>query len=83
MSQRESFFEREQPLIRVDMKINDMVGNGIFGILFKWVNYGKGWRPRWFVLQDGVLSVYRIPTPLGVCIQGRYDLHPALIISKI
>ncbi|KAL0009425.1 hypothetical protein SO802_010927 [Lithocarpus litseifolius] len=38
------------------MKINDIVGNGISGILYKWVNYGKGWRPRWFVLQDGVLS---------------------------
>ncbi|CAI0403964.1 unnamed protein product [Linum tenue] len=30
------------------------------GILHKWVNYGRGWRPRWFVLQDGVLSYYKI-----------------------
>jgi hypothetical protein len=27
------------------------------------VNYGKGWRPRWFVLQDGVLSYYKIHGP--------------------
>ncbi|XP_044510615.1 oxysterol-binding protein-related protein 1C-like isoform X2 [Mangifera indica] len=47
----------EQP---VDVKINDLVGNGIAGVLYKWVNYGKGWRPRWFVLQDGVLSYYKI-----------------------
>ncbi|XP_068647315.1 oxysterol-binding protein-related protein 1C-like isoform X2 [Aristolochia californica] len=40
--------------------LNDIVGNGISGILHKWVNYGKGWRPRWFVLQDGVLSYYKI-----------------------
>ncbi|XP_076895362.1 oxysterol-binding protein-related protein 1C-like [Bidens hawaiensis] len=46
-----------------DVKINDIVGNGISGILNKWVNYGKGWRPRWFVLQDGVLSYYKIHGP--------------------
>lgn len=49
--------QRAEP---VDVKINDLVGNGIAGVLYKWVNYGKGWRPRWFVLQDGVLSYYKI-----------------------
>uniref|UniRef100_A0A803M599 PH domain-containing protein n=1 Tax=Chenopodium quinoa TaxID=63459 RepID=A0A803M599_CHEQI len=46
-----------------EVMINDIVGNGICGILYKWVNYGKGWRPRWFVLQDGVLSYYKIHGP--------------------
>ncbi|KAA8538539.1 hypothetical protein F0562_028090 [Nyssa sinensis] len=46
-----------------EVKINDIVGNGICGILSKWVNYGKGWRPRWFVLQDGVLSYFKIHGP--------------------
>ncbi|CAA3003922.1 Hypothetical predicted protein [Olea europaea subsp. europaea] len=35
----------------------------ICGILYKWVNYGKGWRARWFVLQDGVLSFFKIHGP--------------------
>ncbi|XP_044475356.1 oxysterol-binding protein-related protein 1C-like isoform X2 [Mangifera indica] len=52
--------QRAEP---VDVKINDLVGNGIAGVLYKWVNYGKGWRPRWFVLQDGVLSYYKIHGP--------------------
>ncbi|XP_071731352.1 oxysterol-binding protein-related protein 1C-like [Rutidosis leptorrhynchoides] len=58
-----------QPMMRLttgdqrDMKINDIVGSGISGILHKWVNYGKGWRPRWFVLQDGVLSYYKVHGP--------------------
>ncbi|KAJ7945165.1 Oxysterol-binding protein-related protein like [Quillaja saponaria] len=43
-----------------EVVINDIVGSGISGILYKWVNYGRGWRPRWFVLQDGVLSYYKI-----------------------
>ena len=46
-----------------DLKINDIVGDGVSGILYKWVNYGRGWRPRWFVLQDGVLSYYKIHGP--------------------
>ncbi|KAG5524976.1 hypothetical protein RHGRI_031608 [Rhododendron griersonianum] len=46
-----------------EVKINDLVGSGISGMLYKWVNYGKGWRPRWFVLQDGVLSYYKIHGP--------------------
>ncbi|KAL6992945.1 Oxysterol-binding protein-related protein 1C [Sarracenia purpurea var. burkii] len=46
-----------------EVKINDIVGNGISGVLHKWVNYGKGWRPRWFVLQDGVLSYYKVHGP--------------------
>ncbi|KAJ7514632.1 hypothetical protein O6H91_23G053100 [Diphasiastrum complanatum] len=35
----------------------------IAGILYKWVNLGKGWRPRWFVLHDGVLSYYKVHGP--------------------
>ncbi|XP_062146317.1 oxysterol-binding protein-related protein 1C isoform X2 [Alnus glutinosa] len=51
---------REQ---QVEVRIIDIMGNGISGILYKWVNYGKGWRPRWFGLQDGVLSYYKIHGP--------------------
>ncbi|KAJ6903848.1 hypothetical protein NC651_021119 [Populus alba x Populus x berolinensis] len=35
----------------------------VAGILYKWVNYGKGWRSRWFMLEDGVLSYYKIHGP--------------------
>ncbi|XP_010495042.1 PREDICTED: oxysterol-binding protein-related protein 1D-like [Camelina sativa] len=39
------------------------VGAGVAGIMYKWVNYGKGWRARWFELEDGVLSYYKIHGP--------------------
>ncbi|KAL6909430.1 hypothetical protein ACP4OV_001711 [Aristida adscensionis] len=45
------------------VKLNEIVGGGISGVLYKWVNYGRGWRPRWFALQDGVLSYYKIHGP--------------------
>lgn len=35
----------------------------VAGVLYKWVNYGKGWRARWFVLEDGVLSYYKVHGP--------------------
>ncbi|KAL5820924.1 hypothetical protein ACOSQ3_022806 [Xanthoceras sorbifolium] len=42
--------------------------HGISGILYKWVNYGRGWRPRWFVLKDGVLSYYKIHGPKKITV---------------
>ncbi|KAJ1731506.1 hypothetical protein LPJ61_002498 [Coemansia biformis] len=29
------------------------------GELYKWTNYAGGWKPRWFELDDGVLSYYK------------------------
>ena len=36
------------------------LADNVAGILHKWVNFGKGWRPRWFALKDGVLSYYKV-----------------------
>uniref|UniRef100_A0A2P2LXD5 Oxysterol-binding protein-related protein 2A isoform X2 n=2 Tax=Rhizophora mucronata TaxID=61149 RepID=A0A2P2LXD5_RHIMU len=30
------------------------------GVLYKWTNYGMGWRLRWFLLKNGVLSYCKI-----------------------
>lgn len=29
------------------------------GTLWKWTNYFSGWQPRWFVLENGILSYYK------------------------
>ncbi|XP_005100346.1 pleckstrin homology domain-containing family A member 8 [Aplysia californica] len=29
------------------------------GVLWKWTNYLSGWQPRWFILDNGVLSYYK------------------------
>ncbi|KAK7321066.1 hypothetical protein VNO77_31226 [Canavalia gladiata] len=61
------------PVAVVDVQINDLVGNGISGILNKWVNYGRGWRSRWFVLQDGVLSYYKIHGPDKIVVNSETE----------
>ncbi|CAI9764047.1 unnamed protein product [Fraxinus pennsylvanica] len=63
------------------VKINEIVGDGISGILSKWVNYGKGWRSRWFVLQDGVLSYYKIHGPDKILPEPVSEVH--LKVSSI
>ncbi|XP_019434400.1 PREDICTED: oxysterol-binding protein-related protein 2A-like isoform X2 [Lupinus angustifolius] len=35
----------------------------VAGVLYKWTNYGKGWRSRWFLLRNGVLSYAKIRKP--------------------
>ncbi|CAL1401409.1 unnamed protein product [Linum trigynum] len=35
----------------------------VAGVLHKWTNYGKGWRSRWFLLKNGVLSYSKIRRP--------------------
>ncbi|XP_047342544.1 oxysterol-binding protein-related protein 1C [Impatiens glandulifera] len=41
-------------------KVNEIAIDGISGVLYKRKNFGRGWRPRWFVLKDGVVSYYKI-----------------------
>ncbi|KAF5460835.1 hypothetical protein F2P56_020676 [Juglans regia] len=35
----------------------------VAGVLHKWTNYGKGWRSRWFLLRNGVVSYAKIRYP--------------------
>ncbi|KAL1289913.1 hypothetical protein HN51_058289 [Arachis hypogaea] len=49
------------------------VAGSVAGILYKWVNYGKGWRSRWFVLEDGVLSYYKIHGPDKIVVSPARD----------
>ncbi|GAB2274142.1 Oxysterol-binding protein- protein 2A [Dionaea muscipula] len=35
----------------------------VAGVLYKWTNYSKGWRSRWFLLHNGVLSYSKIRFP--------------------
>jgi hypothetical protein len=43
-----------------DSKAYGGVSGGVAGILYKWVNYRKGRRSRWFALEDGVKEKMRI-----------------------
>ncbi|KAG6396960.1 hypothetical protein SASPL_143120 [Salvia splendens] len=44
--------------------VGTSTSSGVTGILYKWTNYGKGWRSRWFTLRDnGVLSYSKSRRP--------------------
>ncbi|XP_039070141.1 oxysterol-binding protein-related protein 1A-like isoform X2 [Hibiscus syriacus] len=66
----------------VDVKLKNIVGNGISGVLYKWVNYGKGWKPRWFVLQDGVLSYYKLHGPDKIIVSQETEKRCKVIGEK-
>lgn len=34
--------------------------SSVAGVLYKWTNYRKGWRSRWFLLRNGVLTYSKI-----------------------
>lgn len=35
----------------------------VAGVIYKWTNYSKGWRSRWFLFTNGVLSYAKIRSP--------------------
>uniref|UniRef100_A0ACD5TMX9 Uncharacterized protein n=1 Tax=Avena sativa TaxID=4498 RepID=A0ACD5TMX9_AVESA len=35
-------------------------GAAVAGVLNKWTNIGRGWRPRWFAIRGGVLAYWKI-----------------------
>ncbi|KAM0887574.1 hypothetical protein ACQ4PT_028926 [Festuca glaucescens] len=35
-------------------------GAAVAGVLSKWTNIGRGWRPRWFAIRGGVLAYWKI-----------------------
>lgn len=49
------------------------------GFLSKWVNYRQGWKTRWFVLENGVLSYYRNREDEQVACRGSIALATAFL----
>jgi hypothetical protein len=37
--------------------------SSVAGVLSKWTNYDKGWRSRWFVLRNSIVSYAKIRRP--------------------
>ncbi|KAG8528803.1 uncharacterized protein KY384_006492 [Bacidia gigantensis] len=47
------------------------------GYLKKWTNYTSGWKLRWFVLEDGVLSYYKYQDDAGSACRGAINMKIA------
>ncbi|XP_034041313.1 pleckstrin homology domain-containing family A member 3-like [Thalassophryne amazonica] len=62
------------------------------GILYKWTNYMTGWQPRWFVLENGVISYYDSEDDVGKGSKGsikmsvcdiKGSLHPSTDLTRL
>ena len=51
----------------------------IKGYLKKWVNYTSGYKLRWFVLEDGVLSYYKHQDDAGSACRGAMNMRIATL----
>ncbi|KIW04782.1 uncharacterized protein PV09_03970 [Verruconis gallopava] len=47
------------------------------GYLKKWTNYTSGWKLRWFVLEEGVLSYYKHQDDTGAACRGAINMRIA------
>ncbi|MCJ1314543.1 hypothetical protein MMC25_008225 [Agyrium rufum] len=55
-------------------------GREIKGYLKKWTNYTTGYKLRWFVLEDGVLSYYKNQDDAGSACRGAINMRIARLI---
>ncbi|KAF9585253.1 hypothetical protein BGW38_003214 [Lunasporangiospora selenospora] len=49
------------------------------GTLFKWTNYASGYKARWFVLEDGILSYFHNQEDAGNACRGSINLRIAKV----
>ncbi|TNN18147.1 Oxysterol-binding protein, partial [Schistosoma japonicum] len=49
------------------------------GWLYKWTNLIKGYKKRWFLIQDNLLSYYREPDAIGRHCRGTFNLTNAYL----
>ncbi|KAF8977358.1 hypothetical protein BGZ46_007456, partial [Entomortierella lignicola] len=49
------------------------------GTLFKWTNYATGYKARWFVLEDGILSYFHNQEDAGNACRGSINLRIAKV----
>ncbi|KAH8153405.1 uncharacterized protein LAJ45_02217 [Morchella importuna] len=52
-------------------------GREMKGYLKKWTNYTSGYKLRWFVLEDGVLSYYKHQDDIGSACRGAINMRIA------
>ncbi|CAH1789783.1 unnamed protein product [Owenia fusiformis] len=50
------------------------------GTLWKWTNYLSGWQPRWFVLENGILSYYKAQDDVNNGCKGSVKLSVCDVI---
>lgn len=74
---------REAPMVK--SKEQNLLGanSKIEGFLNKWTNYAEGYRRRWFVLENGVISYFKNQLDYPVSCRGSLNLQFAHVTPHI
>ena len=74
-------FLREAPMVHSNsiLPASSTTGRRLEGYLHKWTNYAEGYKRRWFVLEDGVLSYYKTQADYPVSCRGSIRLQWAKV----
>lgn len=62
--------------------VDEKEGRRLEGLVYKWVNYGKGWRERWMVMQDGVLAYYKLRGPAKIAVGAVDGFRGRVVIGE-
>ncbi|XP_067928024.1 pleckstrin homology domain-containing family A member 3-like [Watersipora subatra] len=52
------------------------------GLLWKWTNYWSGWQPRWFILDNGILSYYNSQDEVGKGCRGSIKMSVCNVLPN-
>ena len=71
---------KEAPMVNTSETTIQGKKTRVEGFLGKWTNYAEGYRRRWFVLEDGILSYYKSQVDYPVSCRGSLNLQFAQVL---
>lgn len=74
-----SYHSSTTPRTNVDRGMIVDIPNRMEGKLSKWTNYASGYKQRWFILENGMLSYYKSPSDYPSKCRGSISLRNARI----
>lgn len=72
---------KEAPMVHSKAEIAPNPNIKLEGTMSKWANYAEGYKKRWFVLEDGLLSYYKSQAEYPVSCRGSVNVQFCRVIE--